>query len=918
MLRAATTGLEYGHSLRNTAQFTAVPIPEETASDPAHMPHDNLTLEEATKRAALLSNIAYTVSLVLSDDPKAPTFESATEVTFDAAHEGASTFINIAARSIDEVVLNGRHLDPAELVFDGRRLQLTRLRAGSNRLDVRAQCEYQHLGVGMHRLMDPLDKRVYVYTHFEPFDAHKVLACFDQPDLKATVSMTVAAPPVWRVCGNGRVISTQASNGRTVTRFNTTPPIPPYLIAVVAGTYHVIESEHRNIPLGIWCRESMYEWVQAQADEIFEITRAGLDFFTDYFGYPYPFDEYNQLFVPEFNMGAMENPGCVTFNESYIFRGRATDTQLARRAETVLHEMAHVHGFGDVTTMKWWGDLWLNETFATFMSILAMVRATRHTDAWADFANTVKSVAARQDQLVTTHRIADDIPDIEAVRQNFDGITYHKGAAVMRQLVAWVGDDAFKHGVQDYFRRYRWGNATLDDFLDCLRRASGRDVSRFAREWLQTTGMNTLRPVVEITGDRYTSFVVEQTATPEHPTLRSHRIAIGLYDRDSKGRLRRRRQVQLDIEGPRTEVREFVHEKAAGMVLVNDDDLTFAKLRFDERSVQTLLADLSRLDDPLARALCWAALWDMTRDAELPARQFAELVARHAPAEDDVLISERILGQAGAAIEQFGDPANRLPARDRLHTVAKEQMARLEPGSDLQTAWFRCLAATAVQPADRQRLESLLDNSEPLPGIALDPDLRWLLLGHLSGYGLAEAALINAEIDGDPSDIGRRRGAACLAARPTAEAKQEAWNRILDARSPIPKDWAKAVDHEPSLAAMATLMAGFVVGSSLVAGFQTRSDDLSVLAPYVQRYVDALPEFWDNRSIDEAETFTECLYPRYLVNDEVVAIIDRILEEGSLPSPALRILREGRDGTLRAHRAQEYDRASAATTTPIG
>jgi aminopeptidase N len=293
-------------------------------------------------------------------------------------------------------------------------------------------------------------------------------------------------------------------------------------------------------------------------------------------------------------------------------------------------------------------------------------------------------------------------------------------------------------------------------------------------------------------------------------------------------------------------------------------------------------------------------------------------VARHAPAEDDVLISERILGQAGAAIEQFGDPANRLPARDRLHTVAKEQMARLEPGSDLQTAWFRCLAATAVQPADRQRLESLLDNSEPLPGIALDPDLRWLLLGHLSGYGLAEAALINAEVDGDPSDIGRRRGAACLAARPTAEAKQEAWNRILDARSPIPNDWAKAVDHEPSLAAMATLMAGFVVGSSLVAGFQTRSDDLSVLAPYVQRYVDVLPEFWDNRSIDEAETFTECLYPRYLVNDEVVAIIDRILEEGSLPSPALRILREGRDGTLRAQRAQEYDRASAATTTPIG
>ncbi len=877
----------------------------------APAPHDNLTAVEAAERAALLSNLAYTVSLELSDDPKAETFVSATEVTFDAARDGASTFINLAARSIDDVVLNGKHLAPADVAFDGKRLRLSGLRAGANRLDVRAKCEYQHLGIGLHRLADPVDGRVYVYTHFEPFDAHRVLACFDQPDLKATVSMTVAAPPAWRVCGNGRVIATESSDGLTVTRFNTTPPIPPYLIAVVAGTYHVLQSEHRGVPMGIWARESMASWMEEQAEDIFEITRQGLDFFADYFGFPYPFDEYNQLFVPEFNMGAMENPGCVTFNESYVFRGRPTDTQVARLAETILHEMAHVHGFGDVTTMRWWGDLWLNETFATYMSILAMAEATRFTNAWADFANTVKSVAARQDQLVTTHRIADEVPDTEAVRQNFDGITYHKGAAVMRQLVAWVGEDSFKRGVQDYFRRYRWGNATLDDFLDCLRRSSGRDVGRFAREWLQTTGMNMLRPEFSIDGGRYTSFAVEQVARAEHPTMRSHRIAVGLYDGGQDGTLRRRRQVATDLSGPRTEIRELAGEKAADMVLVNDDDLTFAKLRFDDRSVATLLERLSGLEDPLARALCWAALWDMTRDAEVPARRFVELVARHAAAETDVLIAERVLGQAGAAIEQFGDPANRAAARSRLHAVAREQVARLEHSPDLLTAWFKCMVATAVQPEERAQLIGLLDGAEQIPGLELRTDLHWLLLGHASSYGLADADRINAEIDRDPSDIGRRRGAACLAARPLPEAKEEAWRRIIDPRSPIPEEWAKAVDHEPSLAAMTALMAGFVAASSAAAGFNNRLDDPELLRPYVARYVEALPGIWAQRSIDEAETMTEALYPRQLVDAEVVAAIDGALQDTRLPGPALRILREGRDGSLRAQRAQAADSAAA-------
>ena len=634
---------------------------------------DNLTESDAQARAALLSNLSYEVSLVLSDDPDAETFQSATTIVFDAAHEGSETFINIAARSIDECTLNGKRLSEAQHGFDGNVLWLRGLRAGSNRLSVTAQCEYQHTGVGLHRLRDPVDDEVYVYTHFEPFDAHKVLACFDQPDLKAGVTMSVTAPSAWRVCSNGRILRTEPRGALKTWHFNTTPPLPPYLIAVVAGKYHTVERKHRDIPMALWCRESLAEWIDAQADEIFDITTAGLDFFEKYFGLKYPFDEYNQLFVPEFNMGAMENPGCVTFNEAYIHRGQASEAQLQRRAETILHEMAHVHGFGDVTTMRWWGDLWLNETFATYMANLAMEKSTRFTNAWVDFANSVKSIAARQDQLVTTHRIADHVPDTVSVRQNFDGITYHKGASVMKQLVAWVGDDAFMRGVQDYFKRYRWGNADLQEFLDCLRRASGRDLTRWGQDWLQTTGLNTFHALLAEANGRYTSFVVEQTAIPTHPTLRAHRAGVGLYDYDAKGMLRLRRRVETDLTGALTPINELVGERVCDLVLLNDGDLTFAKLRFDPRSLETLKADLSKLADPLARALCWAAMWDLTRDGEMPAREFVELVARHAPAEEDSLLVERVTSQARSAIDLYGDPGNRTTARERLHQVAVAQ-----------------------------------------------------------------------------------------------------------------------------------------------------------------------------------------------------------------------------------------------------
>ena len=880
----------------------------------APAPHDNLTEDEARERASLLSNLTYSVTLTLSDDPTAATFTSESEVTFDATAD-AGTFIDLAATTLDSVELNGTALDPGTHRFDGHRLRLPGLHATGNRLVVRAHCAYQVHGIGLHRTVDPVDDRVYVYTHFEPFDAHKVFACFDQPDLKGPVSMTVRAPSSWRVCSNGRVVSTTSEAAQTVTRFNTTPPLPPYLVAVIGGPYHVIVSSHKDIPLGLWCRETLVQYLEAQAADIFDVTRSGLDFFEQYFGTPYPFDEYNQLLVPEFNMGAMENPGCVTFNEAYVFRGRATETQLSRRAETILHEMAHVCGFGDVVTMRWWGDLWLNETFATYMAHLAMARATRFTNVWVDFANTVKSVAARQDQLETTHRIADFVPDTDSVRQNFDGITYHKGAAVLRQLVAWVGDDAFMRGVQDYMRRFRWGNATLDDFLDCLAHASGRDVSRFSSDWLETTGMNTLRPVLSVDDGHYAGFAVEQTAAPLHPTLRSHRLGIGLFDRDASGALHRRRDLEVDVDGPRTEIPALVGEPVADFVLVNDSDLTFAKVRFDERSVETLVESLSRLEDPLARALAWAALWDMTRDAELPARRYVEIVGRHAPGEPEILLVERVLGQATAAIDQFVAAENRGAASAGLHRVAVAQLGSVAPGTDVQGAWFRCAAVTAETDVSLEKFRALLEGESQVEGITVDREVRWLLLGVLSDAGWADAARINAEIQLDPTDIGRRRGAACLAGRPLAQAKEEAWIAITEPDAPPSPGWEAAlIEHPLSLTALSTIMAGYAVVSAAVGGFM-RGRDHELLRPYIARYAGHVAQVWEQRPVEEAETFTQLMFPRWFSDEESIKIIEHLITGGGLNPAAVRILREGRDGLRRSQRAQDADRRAATSSS---
>ncbi len=512
---------------------------------------DDLLRSEAEERFGLISDLRYDIELDLTAGPEVPTFRSVAEVSF-SAHEGSSTFVNLEAAAVREIVLNGRSVDVA--AFSNHRIALAGL-ADTNTLRVVADCRYSHTGMGLHRVVDPADGKVYLYTQCEPFEAHRVFACFDQPDLKATFTLRVTAPSEWTVVSNAPVELAEPVGGSTVTRFSATPIMSSYLVAIVAGPYARVTDSFDGIELNLYCRQSLRRYLDDA--EIFEITKQGLSHFARRFKMRYPFgSKYDQLFVPEFNAGAMENVACVTFNEeSTIYRGPVPATVLAWRAGTILHEMAHMW-FGDLVTMRWWDDLWLNESFATYMGNDAQAEATKYTSAWVDFANGDKSWAALQDQLPTTHPIAADVPDVSTGRLNFDGISYAKGASVLRQLVAWVGEDAFFGGVRDYFKEHQWANASLRDFLAPLERHSGRDLAAWTREWLQTAGMNVLHADVVTTADGMidSCTIVQSAASPHFPTLRSHRVGVGLYDLDDNGRLVRTERLELDVAGERTEL----------------------------------------------------------------------------------------------------------------------------------------------------------------------------------------------------------------------------------------------------------------------------------------------------------------------------------------------------------------------------
>jgi aminopeptidase N len=845
----------------------------------------NLTRADAQARAALLQVADYTVALDLTDGggkPGEATFSSDVTVRFSCREPGASSWIDFVGAQVHSATLNGAELDVTGYrEEDG--LALPDL-AADNELRISALGRYMNTGEGLHRFVDPVDGHVYLYSQFETADCKRLFACFDQPDLKARYTLTVTAPQDWKVISNA--VADSVENG--VHRFATTEILSTYLVALIAGPYaswhDTYADDGGEIPLGLYCRASLAQHMDA--DRLFRETKQGFGFFHKSFGVRYPFGKYDQLFVPEFNAGAMENAAAVTFLEDYVFRSRVTRPVYERRAETVLHEMAHMW-FGDLVTMRWWDDLWLNESFATFASVLCLADATEYTEAWTTFANVEKSWAYRQDQLPSTHPVAADIPDLQAVEVNFDGITYAKGASVLKQLVAYVGLESFLAGLRSYFTAHAWGNATFADLLGALEQASGRDLSDWGEQWLRTTGLNMLRPSFDIDGDGlFTRFeVVQGGARPGAGELRTHRIAVGIYD-DVEGRLQRTTRVEVDVTGERTPVPELLGVSRGRLVLANDDDLTYCALRLDPGSLVTLVDRIGDIAEPLPRTLCWSAAWEMTREAELKARDFTALVAGGLAAESEVGVVQRLLLQAQTAVASYADPEW---AAERgwplLVDALRFRLDTALPGSDAQLAVVNALAGCPLpQPVLTSFQGWLLDVAVP-PGLVVDTDLRWRILQALVANGAATEAEIDTEAQRDPTSTGQRQAERARALIPTAAAKERAWQRAV---------------HDDDLPN--------AVQEAIIGGF-SHPAQRPLLLPYVERYFAEVAEVWARRTSERAQSVVVGLFPSWAVEKPTVDVADGWFAEEGHPPALRRLVSEGRAGIVRALAAREFDRA---------
>jgi aminopeptidase N len=846
------------------------------------LPGENLTRIEAIERANNVSVHSYEVEIDLTQGSEF--FGSNTRVRF-SAQQGSATFIDAITHAVHSVVLNGEVLDPAK-VSDGLRIQLPNL-ASENELVVVAAGKYTNTGEGLHRFVDPVDGEVYLYTQFEVPDSRRMFAVFEQPDLKATFSFNITAPTYWKVVSNSPTPEPhELREGVSVWNFEPTPRISSYITALVAGPYvelndQLTSSSGTIIPLGVFCRKSLFEYLDAEY--IFEKTKQGFEFFEGQFGVSYPFKKYDQLFVPEFNAGAMENAGAVTFTESYVFRSKVTDATRERRVVTILHELAHMW-FGDLVTMRWWNDLWLNESFAEYASTLATAEATEWHGAWATFASLEKSWAYRQDQLPSTHPIVAEINDLEDVQVNFDGITYAKGASVLKQLVAWVGQEPFMRGVSSYFKKHAYQNTELSDLLKELEAESGRDLSEWSKLWLETAGVNLLVPEIKETGGVIESFSIVQSAIADYPYLRPHRLAVGCYE-EVNGRLIRTERFELDVQSAKTEVSELVGKKRPALVLLNDDDLTYAKIRLDEKSFETALAKLSQIEDPLARALIWGSVWDATRDGETRSRDFIKLVLAHIADETESTTMMTLLRQLLTVTNLFTAPGTRLASQlevaDGLWKLAQNSQA----GSDAQLQFAKFFAQFARSDNQLEIVANLLSGKVQLDGLEIDTDLRWELLTSLSVGGKVTRERIDVELEADNTANGQKAHAAALAAIPDAKAKQEMFDKLVDS-----DEMSNALVNSASLAF------GRVLNTSL-------------LKPFVDQYFGKVLSIWDKKSYHMAEYLLVNLYPLALANQTLADQTDKFLNHPELSTkPALkRIIIENLAGVTRALEAQKTD-----------
>ena len=845
------------------------------------MPGENLTRIEAAERSALLTVASYEVALDLTTSEK--TFRSTTVVKFKSNQVGASTFIDAITAEVHSVVLNGESLD-VDKVSDGLRIQLDNLEL-ENELTVVSDAFYMNTGEGLHRFVDPADGEVYLYSQFEVPDSRRVFAVFEQPSLKATFQFTITAPEAWKVVSNQATpASTPIGEGKATWVFEPTPVISSYITALVAGPYSEVRSEltssdGRVIPLGVFARASMTEFLDA--DYIFEKTRQGFEFFEKAFDYPYPFDKYDQLFVPEFNAGAMENAGAVTFTETYVFRSKVTDAIRERRVITILHELAHMW-FGDLVTMQWWNDLWLNESFAEYASHLAVAEATEWKNTWSTFAALEKSWAFRQDQLPSTHPIVAEINDLQDVQVNFDGITYAKGAAVLKQLVAWVGQEKFLAGVSQYFKKHAFKNTELKDLLVELEKTSGRELKSWSKLWLETAGVNTLKPELSVSENgTITHFVVQQSAIESQPTIRPHRMAIGFYDLVD-GKLSRTSQIELDVDGERTHVSQLVGLQQPALILLNDGDLAYAKIRLDNKSWQTALEHLSDIEDPLARTIVWGAALDASRDAEADPADFIRLVLAHIATETESTTMMTLLRQMVTTGNLYVNADARQSALSQIADGLLHLARNAEAGSDAQLQFVKFFALFARSSQQVQALESILSGAEQLAGLTIDADLKWELLTGLVVAGAAGHAEIDSLVEQDRTANGEKAAAGARAAIPNAENKASTWRLLTET-----KELSNAHVQSASMAF-------------------NRVIDTELLRPYVEKYFDSALAIWELHTFKIAEYLLVNLFPIQLADESTAAAARKAIADPKFKAiPALhRILVENLDNLERALKCQ--------------
>ena len=868
------------------------------------MPGSNLTRIEAEERKAVIeAPIHYHVDLDLTVGAK--NFGSKSFICFNAK-PGSSTFLDLIADEVTSIDLNGKSLDPA-VAFQDNRIELTDLKE-KNEVTVEARCRYSNTGEGLHRSVDPSDGNIYLYSQFEVPDARRVYAVFDQPDLKAVFDFSVLAAKSWIVTSN--MPTSSVTDNETVTEegtlgdhaaettklwvFELTPTMSSYLTAICAGPYAEWHTEYANedgrtVPMAMYCRQALAKAFSKDVDYLFDITKKGFAFYAKTWGVPYPYAKFDQIYVPEYNAGAMENIGMVTIRDQYVFESKVTDAYAERRVVTVLHELAHMW-FGDYVTMKWWNDLWLNESFAEFTSTLATAEATEWKDAWATFSSGEKSWALNQDQLSTTHPIVAPINDLNDTYVNFDGITYAKGASVLKQLVYYVGREKFFKGINNYLNKHAYSNATLADLLAELELTSGRDLKAWSAQWLEESGINTIATEVEENEDgTIKRLALRQTAPAEHPVLRAHRLAVGFYNEDPEtGKIVRTDRFELDVDGELTVVDAAAGKARPSLILVNDDDLTYTKLRFDDKSLAFATSNLYRFDDALARSVIWLALWDMTRDGELPARQFIDTSLAALATEHESTTFRYALAQVSTTAWHYTAPAERAEIVKHVAAELFKLAGQAKAGSDEQ---FQLVTAYLGygEPGDEAfvaNTKGLLDGSVAFDGLEIDNNFRWTIINALSTVNAIDQAGIHTELAKRETTENREFAYGARAVAGTAEAKAWAWNEAL---------------HNDELTNMQL---------EAVAGGFAATPRADLAEPYAEKYFEVADWIWEHKTFHMAEALLEGLYPGYADPAKLVELGDAWLASHKDADNALqRIVRGNVEASHRTLKVRDFNAA---------